>query len=92
VLSGSSVSFLLGPLTAFGRSMSLVERRPKVGPAGAYGLLVPVAAPGTFVEGEVLRRRLEAEGVRATLVPTGDGPRVMVFPDSERVARAILAR
>jgi hypothetical protein len=106
VLSGSSVSYLLGPLTAFGvvgilalllrwafggRSTSLVERTPLTGAPGEYGLLVPVASPGTFVEGEMLRRRLEDAGVRATLVPTVEGPRVMVFPDSERVARAILA-
>jgi hypothetical protein len=106
VLSGTSISYLLGPLTAFGvvglltlllrwafsgRRTSLVERRPGTGAAGDYGVLVPVASPGSFVEGELLRRRLEDAGIRATLVPTGEGPRVMVFPDSERVARAILA-
>ena len=105
MLSGSSVSYLLGPLTAFavvgvlmlllrwafgGRSTSLVERRPATGSSSEYGLLVPVAAPGTFVEGELLRRRLEEAGLRATLVPTAEGPRVMVFPEHERVARALL--
>lgn len=100
-----SLSYLFGPLTAFavvgvlvlllrwafsGRSTSLVARRPVVGHSGEYGLLVPVAEPATFVEGELIRRRLEDAGLRATLVPTADGPRVMVFPDSERVARAIL--
>lgn len=103
--SGSSLSYLFGPLTAFavvgvlmlllrwafgGRSTSLVARRPATGHSGDYGLLVPVASPATFVEGEMLRRTLEDAGIRATLVPTEDGPRVMVFPDSERVARAIL--
>jgi hypothetical protein len=105
VLSGSSASYLIGPLTAFavvgvlvlllrwafgGRSRSLVERRPTTGGSGEYGLLVPVAAPGTFVEGEMLRRRLEDAGLRATLVTTSEGPRVMVFPEDERVARALL--
>jgi len=105
VASGSSLSYLFGPLTAFavvgvlmlllrwafgGRSTSLVARRPATGHSGDYGLLVPVASPATFVEGEMLRRTLEDAGIRATLVPTEDGPRVMVFPDSERVARAIL--
>ncbi|MDQ1626034.1 MAG: hypothetical protein QOJ49_1532 [Actinomycetota bacterium] len=106
MLSGTSISYLLGPLTAFGvvgvlvlllrwafggRRVSLVERRPATGAAGEYGLLVPVAAPGSFIEGELLRRRLEDAGIRATLVPTAEGPRVMVFPDTERVARALLA-
>lgn len=105
MLSGSSLSYLLGPLTAFavvgvlvlllrwafgGRSMSLVERRPAAGHSGEYGLLVPVASPATFVEGEMIRRTLEDAGLRATLVNTADGPRVMVFPENERVARALL--
>ena len=103
--NGGSLSYLFGPLTAFavvgvlmlllrwafsGRSTSLVERRPLTGRAGDYGLLVPVAAPATFVEGEVIRRTLEDAGLRATLVPTAEGPRVMVFADSERVALALL--
>jgi hypothetical protein len=100
-----SLSYLFGPLTAFavvgvlvlvlrwafsGRSTSLVERRPLAGHSEEYGLLVPVASPATFVEGELMRLRLEEAGLRATLVPTADGPRVMVFADSERVARAVL--
>jgi len=100
-----SLSYLFGPLIAFavvgvlvlllrwafsGRSTSLVERRPLAGHSEEYGLLVPVASPATFVEGELMRLKLEEAGLRATLVPTADGPRVMVFADSERVARAIL--
>lgn len=46
--------------------------------------------PGTYIEGEVLRRRLEAAGIRANLAETLDGPRVMVFPDDETRARALL--
>jgi hypothetical protein len=38
----------------------------------------------------VQRRRLEDAGVRATTAPTTDGPRVLVFPEDERVARALL--
>jgi hypothetical protein len=107
VASGGSLSYLFGPLTAFavvgvlmlllrwafsGNRTSLVERRPKTGRSGDYGLLVPVASPTTFVEGEMIRRTLEDAGLRATLVPTDEGPRVMVFPDCESVARAILSR
>jgi hypothetical protein len=104
VFSGE-LAYLFGPIIAFavvgvlmlllrwafsGRSTSLVERRPVAGHSGEYGLLVPVASPATFVEGELLRRRLEDAGLRATLVQTAEGPQVMVFPESERVARAII--
>ena len=104
---GGSLSYILGPVSAFavvgvlmlllrwafgGSRKSLVERRPATGGSGDYGLLVAVAAPTNFVEGEVMRRTLEDAGLRATLVPTAEGPRVMVFPDSEKVARAILAQ
>lgn len=73
-----------------GRRTSLVERRPGVGDPAEYGLLVPVAAPGNFVDGEIARRRLQDAGLRASLVATSDGPRVMVFPEDEKTARALL--
>jgi hypothetical protein len=104
VSSWGSYSFVFGPLLAllavglimvllrwaFSSGHSLVERRPTQGTEREYGLLVTVAAPRTFVEAEVLRRRLEAAGVRATLAPTVQGPRVMVFPEDASVARALL--
>ncbi len=52
---------------------------------------MPVAAPATYVEGEVLRRRLEDSGVRANLATTLEGPRVMVWPSDEERAREVLA-
>jgi hypothetical protein len=100
------MSYLLSPLIAFGvvgllvlllrwafggRSQSLVERRPRVGRSDEYGLLVSIASPGTYVEGELLRRRLEDAGVRATLATTSEGPRLMVFAEDERAARRLLA-
>jgi hypothetical protein len=75
---------------AFGHNRSLVARRPRPGAADEYGLLVRVAAPPTFVEAEVMRRHLEAAGVRATLAPTIEGPAVMVFPDDAPAARLAL--
>lgn len=77
---------------AFRRGASVVDRPARPGPADAYGLLVAVAAPPSFIEGEILRRSLEDGGIRANLASTTDGPRLMVFPADEQQARAILAR
>ncbi len=76
----------------FSRGHSLVQRRPTSGAEGEYGLLVAIASPPTYVEGEMLRRRLEDAGLRATLTQTTDGPRIMVFPRDEKAARQLLAR
>ena len=103
-MSGTSASFLVGPLIAFAglgilvlllrwtfrSGVSVVARTPKAGGEDEYGLLVPVASPGTYVEGEILRRTLEDARIKATLTQTLAGPRVMVFPDDEARARAIL--
>jgi hypothetical protein len=104
VPSWGSFSFAAGPLLAFAalgvlvlllrwtfsRGHSLVERRSEPGASGEYGLLVRVAAPATVIEAEVLRHRLEAAGLRATLAPTTDGPGVMVFPEDVSAARSLL--
>jgi hypothetical protein len=74
----------------FRRGGSLVASAPHRGGERDYGLLVPVATPATFIEAELLRALLEDHGVRATLAPTTDGPRVLVFADQERAARAVL--
>lgn len=101
-----SFSFAFGPVVAFGLvgvlilllrwafgpSKSLVARRPVAGEPTDYGLLVPAATPSTFIEAEVMRRHLEAAGVRATLAPTTSGPAVMVFPDDLPAARLALRR
>lgn len=75
---------------ACARGTSVVERPSHSGHADEYGLLVPIAAPSTYVEGELQRLTLEARGVKATLAMTNDGPRVMVFPDDEAKARSLL--
>jgi hypothetical protein len=76
---------------AFSSGGSLVERRSRPGHSGAYGLLVPVLSPGTFIEAEVAVRRLTDAGLRATLAPTTEGPRVLVFPEDLGRARNLLA-
>ncbi|NHC13403.1 hypothetical protein G9H71_06365 [Motilibacter sp. E257] len=76
---------------AFSRGKSVVARPARPGGAGDYGLLVAVAAPQTYVQGELLRRTLDDAGLRATLATTTDGPRLMVFASDERQARRVLA-
>jgi hypothetical protein len=73
------------------RRASLVERKAKAGRSNEYGLLVAIAAPSNYIDGEMSRQRLEDAGIRATLVTTVDGPRVMVFREDETVARKLLA-
>lgn len=75
---------------SFGRGRSLVARPPAAGRPWEYGLLVSVAAPADYDEAEAMRARLAAGGVRSTLTITEDGPRVFVFADDERRARALL--
>lgn len=99
-----SYSYAFGPLVAlaavlvlvlllrwtFSRGRSLVERPSEAGAEQDYGLLQAVAAPPTFVEAEMLRRRLLEHGIRATLAPTTEGPRVMVFPRDVDIAQEVL--
>lgn len=100
----NAFSFVFGPLFAllgigllvlvlrwaFSRGSSVVAAAPSPGAADEYGLLVPVAAPSTYVEGEIWRRTLESGGIRANLAQTLDGPRLMVWPADEARARALL--
>ncbi len=99
-----SYSYTYGPLVAlaavillifllrwtFRRGHSLIARPIRPGDPDDYGLLVTVATAENFVEAELIRMRLVQQGVRATLAPTTAGPRVLVFPQEERAARAIL--
>ena len=103
----NSYSFMFGPVVALvglgvlilvlrwafsGRRSSAVAARARKGQPDNYGLLVAVGSPGTYVEGEIWRRQLEAAGIRANLAQTLAGPRVMVWPVDEERAREVLAR
>jgi hypothetical protein len=104
VRPGNELDFLWGPGVAllvvgvlalllrwaFSHGSSVVERRPRAGHEDEYGALVPVAAPDTVIEAEMLRLRLVDAGIRATTATTVDGPRVLVFPEEARTARAVL--
>jgi hypothetical protein len=99
-----SYSYVYGPLVAVGALSllvlvlrwsakpggSLIERRVRPSDPDDYGMLVAVSMPRTYADGEMQRLTLEDQGVRATLATTVDGPRLMVFPDDEERARAIL--
>lgn len=74
-----------------GSRRSVVERRARAGAADDYGLMVSVASPGTFIEGEMSRQRLQTAGIRAQLVTTTEGPRLMVLREDEPTARRLLA-
>jgi hypothetical protein len=97
-----SYSYAFGPIVAlvvlgllvvllrwtFRRGGSLVTAR---GRADQYGLLTAVASPPDFATGEILRRRLEEQGIRANLATTLDGPRIMVFPRDVDRAHEVIA-
>ena len=82
--------FILVLRWAFSSGHSLVERPARQGKADEYGLFVPIASPTNFVEGEMLRQRLLAVGIKANLTQTLEGPRLMVFKKDARTARALL--
>ncbi len=99
-----SYSYVYGPLMAvvaigvlvlvlrwaFGRGSSVVERPPQPGNPDQYGLLDAIASPGTYIEAEILRQRLDAGGIKATVAMTNDGPRVMVWPSDRLRAESIV--
>lgn len=75
---------------AFARGKSVVERPIRIGDENEYGLLVPIAEPGTHIEGEMLKMKLSESGIRANLVQTSAGPRLMVNRDEAAIAKALL--
>jgi len=98
------ISFVAGPLVgfvvigflilvlrwAFGRGGSLIPGPARRGPPTDYGLLVEVASPRTADDADRTARRLTDAGIRATVAPTTDGRRVMVWPQDEARAREVL--
>lgn len=102
----NSYSYVFGPLVAaalllffvfflrwaFRRGSSVVAAPAKPGRTDEYGVLTPIASPGTYVEGEILRRRLEDAGIRCNLAQTLEGPRILVWPIDADRARTVLSR
>lgn len=103
----NSFSYAFGPMIALvaigilvlilrwafnNKRSSVVAAAAKPGSADEYGMLLPIASPATYIDGEIVRRRLEDAGIRANLATTLDGPRVMVWPQDEQRARELLTR
>ncbi len=84
--------FVLMLRWTFSRGHSLVARPPRTGHPTEYGMLVSVAAPQSYEEGERLRQRLLDQGIRATVTLTDQGLRLFVWPEDEPRARTVLGR
>jgi hypothetical protein len=75
---------------AFSHGHSIIEKPKKIGAKNDYGLLRSVHSPKNHIEGEMLRQKLQAGGVKATLTQTLSGPELMVFSKDLTIAKAIL--
>ncbi|MFM8825374.1 MAG: hypothetical protein ACKOEA_05700 [Candidatus Nanopelagicus sp.] len=75
---------------AFSSNNSLVERDKRIGNEDEYGLLRVAASPTNHIEGEMLRQKLLAVGIKATLSQTKNGPKIMVFEKDLKIAKATL--
>jgi hypothetical protein len=72
------------------RRDSLLSRPAKTGAEHDYGLMAPLAAPKNAAEGEEICGMLRRADIRARVVSTQDGLRVMVWPEDLARARALL--
>ena len=91
-LSGFLVVGLLALLLrwAYSNNNSLIERDKKIGSEDEYGLLKVVTSPKNHIEGEMLRQKLLSVGIKATLSQTKTGPKILVFEEDLKIARATL--
>ena len=91
-LSGFLVVGLLAVLLrwAYSNNNSLIERDKKIGSEDEYGLLKVVTSPKNHIEGEMLRQKLLSVGIKATLSQTKTGPKILVFEEDLKIARATL--
>lgn len=102
--SWNAFSYTFGPLVAlvgigilvvilrwaFKPGQSLIERPVAPGSPDDYGLMIPIASPRNLIEGEMERMKLDSGGIKANLVNTTAGPRIMVWPKDEKAARKLL--
>ena len=90
--AGFAVMFFLMFLLRWGfsRGKSVAERPFAVGDDDSYGKLKVAAKPKNHIEGEMMRQKLLANGIKANLTQTNSGPRVLVFEEELSAASAIL--
>ena len=91
-LSGFAVVALLALILrwAFSHNNSLIEKDKVIGSEDQYGLLKVAHTPKNHIEGEMLRQKLIAVGIKATLSQTKDGPRILVFEKDLKIAKATI--
>ncbi len=91
-LSGFAVVALLALILrwAFSHNNSLIEKDKVIGSEDQYGLLKVAHTPKNHIEGEMMRQKLIAVGIKATLSQTKDGPRILVFEKDLKIAKAII--
>jgi hypothetical protein len=91
-LSGFAVVALLALILrwAFSHNNSLIEKDKVIGSEDQYGLLKVAHSPKNHIEGEMMRQKLIAVGIKATLSQTKDGPRILVFEKDLKIAKATL--
>lgn len=91
-LSGFAVVAVLALILrwAFSHNNSLIEKDKVIGSEDQYGLLKVAHSPKNHIEGEMLRQKLIAVGIKATLSQTKDGPRILVFEKDLKIAKATI--
>jgi hypothetical protein len=91
-LSGFAVVALLALILrwAFSHNNSLIEKDKVIGSEDQYGLLKVAHTPKNHIEGEMMRQKLIAVGIKATLSQTKDGPRILVFEKDLKIAKATI--
>lgn len=75
---------------AFSSNKSIIEKQKKIGDEDDYGLLKVAHSPKNHIEGEMLRQKLVAVGIKATLSQTNNGPKILVFEKDLKIAKATL--
>lgn len=75
---------------AFSSNKSIIEKQKRIGDEDDYGLLKVAHSPKNHIEGEMLRQKLVAVGIKATLSQTNNGPKILVFEKDLKIAKATL--
>ncbi len=91
-LSGFAVVAVLALILrwAFSHNNSLIEKDKVIGSEDQYGLLRVAHTPKNHIEGEMMRQKLIAVGIKATLSQTKDGPKILVFEKDLKIAKATI--